>query len=110
LGLVGLASFIAEKKTKEIGIRKVLGASARGLVLMQTREFLGWVLVANVVALPAAYLAAGRWLQGFAYRVNPGVTPALLATAFSLTIAFLSVAYKAVQAARANPIESLRSQ
>ncbi|HUT08476.1 MAG TPA: ABC transporter permease [Candidatus Latescibacteria bacterium] len=110
LGLVGLASFIAEKKTKEIGIRKVLGASARGIVLMQTREFLGWVLVANVVALPAAYLAAGRWLQGFAYRVNPGVTPALLATAFSLMVAFLSVAYKAVQAARANPIDSLRFQ
>jgi putative ABC transport system permease protein len=108
LGLVGLASFIAEKKTKEIGIRKVLGASARGIVLMQTREFLGWVLVANVVALPAAYLAAGRWLQGFAYRVNPGVAPALLATAFSLMVAFISVAYKAVQAARANPIDSLR--
>jgi ABC-type antimicrobial peptide transport system permease subunit len=110
LGLVGLASFIAERKTKEIGIRKVLGASAPGLVLMQTREFLGWVLVANAVALPAAYLAVGRWLQGFAYRVDPGIAPALLAAAFSLTIAFLSVAYKAVQAARANPIESLRFQ
>ncbi|MCX6568628.1 MAG: ABC transporter permease [Candidatus Aminicenantes bacterium] len=110
LGLVGLASFIVEKRTKEIGIRKVLGASARGLVLMQTREFLGWVLVANAVALPAAYLAAGRWLQGFAYRAQPGITPALLAAAFSLMVAFLSVAYKAVQAARANPIDSLRSE
>jgi len=108
LGLVGLASFIAEKRTKEIGIRKVLGASARGLVLMQSREFLAWVLAANVVAVPAAYFAAGRWLQGFAYRVRPGITPALLAVAFSLTIAFLSVAYKALQAARANPIDSLR--
>jgi putative ABC transport system permease protein len=108
LGLVGLASFIAEKRTKETGIRKILGASARGLVLMQTREFLGWVLAANAVALPAAYFAAGRWLQGFAYKVNPGVAPALLAAAFSLMVAFLSVAYKAVQAARANPIDSLR--
>jgi putative ABC transport system permease protein len=108
LGLVGLASFIAEKRTKETGIRKILGASTRGLVLMQAREFLGWVLAANAVALPAAYFAAGRWLQGFAYKVNPGVAPALLAAAFSLTVAFLSVAYKAVQAARANPIDSLR--
>jgi putative ABC transport system permease protein len=108
LGLVGLASFIAEKRTKEIGIRKVLGASARGLVLMQSRDFLAWVLAANAVALPAAYFTAGRWLQGFAYRVDPGVMPALLAVVFSVTVAFLSVAYKAVQAARANPVDSLK--
>jgi putative ABC transport system permease protein len=108
LGLVGLASFIAEKRTKEIGVRKVLGASTRGLVLIQSREFLVWVLVANAVSWPAAYLAAGRWLQGFAYRVRPGIGPAAVAAAFSLVIAFLSVAYKAVRAARANPVESLR--
>jgi ABC-type antimicrobial peptide transport system permease subunit len=108
LGLVGLASFIAEKRTKEIGIRKVLGASARRLVLMQSREFLGWVLAANVLALPAAYVASGKWLQGFAYRIRPGLAPALLAAAFSLLVAFLSVAYKAVRAARANPTDSLR--
>jgi hypothetical protein len=108
LGLVGLASFVAEKRTKEIGIRKVLGASAGGLVLMQSREFLGWVLVANAIALPAAYFAAGRWLRGFAYRVDPGIAPALLAVVFSAAVAFLSVAYKAVQAARANPIDSLK--
>jgi putative ABC transport system permease protein len=108
LGLVGLASFIAERKTKEIGIRKVLGASAHGLVLWQSRGFLGWVLAANVIALPAAYYAADRWLRSFAYRVEPGIGPALLAAAFSLAVAFLSVAYKAVQAARSNPIDSLR--
>jgi putative ABC transport system permease protein len=108
LGLVGLASFIAEKRTKEIGVRKVLGASTRGLILMQSREFLVWVLAANAVAWPAAYFAAGKWLQGFAYRVNPGIGPAALAAAFSLGVAFLSVAYKAVRAARANPVESLR--
>ena len=108
LGLVGLASFIAERRTKEIGIRKVLGASAHGLVLMQSRGFLGWVLAANVIALPAAYLAAGRWLRSFAYRVDPGVGPAVLIAAFSLAVSFLSVAYKAVQAARSNPVDSLR--
>ena len=108
LGLVGLAAFIAEKRTKEIGVRKVLGASARGLVLMQSREFLVWVLAANVLAWPAAYLAAGRWLQGFAYRVRPGIAPAVLAAVFSLLVALLSVAYKAVRAATANPTGSLR--
>jgi len=108
MGLVGLASFIAEKRTKEIGIRKVLGASAGGLILMQSREFLGWVLAANAIALPAAYFAAGRWLQEFAYRVRPGIGPAAIAAAFSLGIAFLSVGYKAVQAAQANPVDSLR--
>ncbi len=108
LGLFGLAAFIAEKRTKEIGIRKVLGASTHGLVLMQSREFLGWVLVANAVAMPAAYLAAGRWLRGFAYRIHPGITPALVAAAFSLLVAFLSVGYKAVRAAQANPVDSLK--
>lgn len=77
--------------------------SAGGLVLMQSREFLGWVLAANATALPAAYVLAGRWLRGFAYRIDPGVMPALLAALFSLT-----VAYKAVQAARANPVDSLK--
>jgi putative ABC transport system permease protein len=108
LGLLGLASFIAERRTKEIGIRKVLGATTTGLVLMQSREFLVWVLAANVIAWPAAYFAAGKWLQGFAYHVRPGIAPALLAAAFSLLIAFLAVAYKAAQAATANPTESLR--
>jgi len=108
LGLVGLAAFIAEKRTKEIGIRKVLGASSRGIVLMQVREFLAWVLAANALALPAAYLAAGSWLQGFAYRVEPGIAPALLAAAFSLIIALLSVSYKAIRAAQANPADALR--
>jgi len=108
LGLAGLASFIAEKRTKEIGIRKVLGASTRGLVIIQAREFAVWVLLANAVAWPAAYYAVGRWLQGFAYRVSPGIEPALIAAVFSLSIAVLSVGYKAVRAALANPVDSLK--
>ena len=108
LGLIGLAAFIAEKRTKEIGIRKVLGASVRGLVLMQSREFLVWVLAANVLAWPAAYYAAGKWLQGFAYHVRPGIVPALLVALFSILFALFSVTYKAIRAAGANPIESLR--
>lgn len=108
LGLVGLAAFIAERRTKEIGIRKVLGASARGLVLIQSREFLVWVLATNVLAWPAAYFAAGKWLQEFAYRLRPGIAPALLAALVVLVVASLSVAYKAVRAATANPTDSLR--
>ncbi len=108
LGLYGLASFMAEKKTKEIGVRKVLGASARSLVLNLTREFAVWVLAANALAWPAAYFAVGRWLRGFAYRMNPGIEPALLAAAFSLIVAILAIGYKAVRAAGANPVESLK--
>ncbi|MBN1940040.1 MAG: ABC transporter permease [Candidatus Aminicenantes bacterium] len=108
LGLVGLAAFVAEKRTKEIGIRKVLGASSHGIVLLQVREFLAWVLGANMIALPLAYFAAGRWLREFAYRVEPGIGPALLATAFSLAIALAAVSYKTIQASRANPADALR--
>ncbi len=108
LGLSGLASFIAEKRTKEIGIRKVLGAPVRELVLIQTREFATWVLLANAVAWPVAYYAVGRWLQGFAYRVSPGIGPAALAVLFSFSVALLSVGYKAVRAALTNPVDSLK--
>ncbi len=108
LGLIGLSSFVAERKTKEIGIRRVLGASVRGLVLLQSREFLLWVLAANAVAAPAAYLAAAQWLRGFAYRVSPGMTPALWTAGFSLAIAFASVAFQAVRAASARPIDALK--
>jgi putative ABC transport system permease protein len=75
---------------------------------MQAREFLAWVLAANAVSLPLAYLAAGRWLRSFAYRVDPGFAPALWATLFSLAVAFLAVSYKAVHASRANPADALR--
>jgi putative ABC transport system permease protein len=108
LGLSGLASFIAEKRTKEIGIRRVLGASRKELVLIQIREFAVWVLLANIVAWPLAYFMTSRWLQGFAYRIHPGVLPAVLAALFSLSVALLSVGYKAIRAAMANPSHSLK--
>jgi len=108
LGLSGLASFIAEKRTKEIGIRKVLGASVRELILILTREFAVWVFMANAIAWPLAYYASNQWLQGFAYRVRLGIEPAVLAALFSISIALLSVAYKAVRAAHTNPVDSLK--
>ena len=110
LGLFGLASFIAEQRTKEIGIRKVLGASSRSLVFGLSREFAVWVLLANIVAWPAAYFVVGRWLQEFAYRVRPGFWPAVIAAAFSLFVALLAVGAKAVGAARTSPAEAIRME
>ena len=77
-------------------------------MILQAREFATWVLLANVVAWPVAYFAVGQWLQGFAYRVSPGIQPAVMAIVFSMSIALLSVGYKAVRAALADPIDSLR--
>jgi putative ABC transport system permease protein len=91
LGLFGLASFTAEKRTKEIGIRKVLGASVSGLVLLVSKEFTKWIILANIVAWPIAYLAMNNWLQNFAYRINIGLWIFLLAGALALVIALLTV-------------------
>ena len=108
LGLFGLASFLAEKRTKEIGIRRVLGARSAGLVWLQSREFAKWILVAGILAVPAAYLAGEQWLRAFAYHVHPGVGLFAGAVFATLAIALLAVGFQSVRAARANPIESLR--
>ncbi len=108
LGLFGLASFVAEQKTKEIGIRKVLGASVASIVLLLSKEFTKLVLVATLVAWPLAYFAMRLWLQDFAYRIDLSVWIFLLAGAIALLIAWLTVSWQAVKAALANPIEALR--
>jgi putative ABC transport system permease protein len=108
LGLFGLASFTAEQRTKEIGIRKALGAKISGIILLLSKEFTKWVLVANIIAWPIAYLAMNRWLQNFAYRINIGIGTFILAALMALVIALLTVGYQAIKAARANPVESLR--
>ncbi|MGB2907321.1 MAG: ABC transporter permease [Candidatus Aminicenantaceae bacterium] len=110
LGLFGLAAYAAEQRTKEIGIRKVMGASASGIVLLLSKEFTLWVLAANLLAWPAAYWAMDRWLQGFAYRIPmlPQIGFFLLAAGLSLLIAWLTVGFQAVKAALSNPIRSLR--
>ncbi len=108
LGLLGLAAFTAERRTKEIGIRQVLGASAAGIVTLLTKDFTRLILVANLIAWPAAYLAMNRWLQDFAYRINLSVWTFVLAGSFALLIALLTVSYQAIKAALANPVESLR--
>jgi ABC-type antimicrobial peptide transport system permease subunit len=108
LGLFGLASFMAEKRTKEIGIRKVLGASLSGIVLLLNTQFTKWVLIANVLSWPIAYYAMSRWLRGFAYRINLDIGVFVLAALMALAIAILTVSYQSVKAAMTNPAESLR--
>ena len=108
LGLYGLSSFIAEQRTKEIGIRKALGASISEIILLLSKEFTKWVLLSNIIAWPLAYLAMNRWLQNFAYRTNIGLGTFVLAGVLALMIALLTVGYQAVKAAGANPVEALR--
>jgi putative ABC transport system permease protein len=108
LGIFGLASFSAEQRTKEIGIRKVLGASVPGLVLLLARNYSRWVVWANLFAWPAAYLAARKWLAGFAYRTPLGAGPFVLAGLLALAIALVSVLVQTVKAAASQPIDSLR--
>jgi putative ABC transport system permease protein len=108
LGLFGLASFSSEQRTKEIGIRKVLGASVSGVLVMLTKDFTKWVLISNVIAWPLAWYAMSKWLQGFAYRVEMSWWVFALAGGLTMLIAFLTVSWQAIRAATANPVEALR--
>jgi putative ABC transport system permease protein len=108
LGLFGLASFTAEQRTKEIGIRKVLGASESGIVILLSREFTKWVGAAMILAWPIAYFVMSRWLQDFAYRTQISVWSFLFSAVASLLISLLTVGFQAIKAARANPVKSLR--
>jgi len=108
LGLLGLAVFITEQKTKEIGIRKVLGAGVSNIIILLSKEFIKWVLIANAIALPAAYFIMNKWLQNFTYRIS--ITPVIfiISALITLLIAVLTVSFRAVKAASANPVDSLK--
>jgi putative ABC transport system permease protein len=108
LGLLGLAMFATEQRTKEMGIRKVLGATAPGLTLLLTKEFVKLVIIANIIAWPVAYFGMQRWLETFAYHVDQGVGDYVAAGALALVIALATVTYHTVKVAFANPVESLR--
>ncbi|MBS1950285.1 MAG: Acidobacterial duplicated orphan permease [Cytophagales bacterium] len=110
LGLYALASFTAEQKTKEIGIRKVMGASATQLVNMLSKEFLILVLIAFIIGIPASYYFMNRWLESFAYRTEIGVGVFALAGLLSLVVAWLTVSIESFKAAHADPVKSLRSE
>jgi len=108
LGLFGLATYTAEQKAREIGIRKVLGASTRRLVRLLTMEFVKLVLVAGLVSWPIAYFVMRSWLQGFAYRAPIGPGTFVLATIMAVVIALLTVGFQAIRAASANPVDAIR--
>lgn len=110
LGLLGLAAFMCGQRAKEIGIRRVLGASAPGIVFLISKEFIRWVCISNLIAWPIAYYVMNKWLQNFAYRTHPGIAIFLLAMFLALAIAFLTIITQSIRTARANPANMLRHE
>jgi putative ABC transport system permease protein len=108
LGLLGLTSYSIVRRTKEIGIRKVLGASVLSIMFLLTREFIKWVIIANIIAWPVARFVMDRWLENFAYRVTFGIWIFFLAGFIALAMAIINVSYQTVRASLANPADSLR--
>jgi putative ABC transport system permease protein len=110
LGLFGLASFSAEQRTKEVGIRKVLGASVPSVMLLLSREFTQYVAVAFVVGAPVAYFAMQAWLNTFEYRIAFGFGTLIVVGIVALVIALVTVSWQTIRAASANPVESLHHE
>ncbi len=110
LGLFGLASHAAEKRIKEVGIRKAMGASIQNIVSLLSRDFVKLVLIANLIAWPVAWFTLALWLQGFAYRINMNGWIFLLVGMAALLIALITVSFQAIRAALANPVKSLRTE
>jgi len=110
LGLLGLVAYAAEQRTKEIGIRKVLGASITNIVTMMSRDFLKLVLIASIIAFPLAWYAMHKWLQDFAYRISISAWIFVGAGLIAILIAFITIGFQAIKAAVANPVKSLRTE
>jgi len=108
LGLFGLAAYTAEQRTKEIGIRKVLGSSVMQIIILLSKEFVKWVLISNIIAWPVAYLIMDKWLDEFAYRINIGISAFIITGFAALIIAILTISYQAVKAALSDPVKSLK--
>ena len=110
LGLYGLISFMANQKTKEIGVRKVLGASVQQILGIFSKELILLIIVAFALAAPVAYYFMNAWLQAFEYSIDIGVWVFLVAIAFTLIVGGFTTGFRSVKAARANPVDSLRAE
>ncbi|GJM35668.1 MAG: ABC transporter permease [Saprospiraceae bacterium] len=110
LGLFGLASYATEQRTKEIGIRKVLGASVENIVLLMSKDFLKLVIIGVVLAIPIGWWGVSKWLENFAFRAEIGWWTFTIAGILAVTIAFITISLQSVRAARTNPVKSLRSE
>jgi putative ABC transport system permease protein len=110
LGLFGLATYMAEQRTKEIGVRKVLGATVNNIVMMLSRDFLILIMLASVLAFPVAWWAMYKWLQDFQYRINVGWWIFIVSGLMAMLVALLTISFQAIKAAIANPVKSLRNE
>lgn len=110
LGLFSLATFTAEQRVNEIGIRKALGATVQNVATMLSMQFVRYVIVAFVIAIYPTYYMANQWLSGFAYRIELGPEPFVLAGAFAIVVAIITVSYQAIKAAVADPAKILRAE
>src|SRR5688500_16466098 len=110
LGLFGLATYSAAQRTKEIGVRKVLGATVFNLSSLLSKDFLKLVLIANLIAFPVAWWAIDKWLQQYAYHIEVQWWVFLVAGIIAITIALITICYQAIKAALANPVKSLRTE
>ena len=110
LGLFGLAAYTAERRTKEIGVRKVLGASVQGLITLLSKDFIRLVLISAFIAFPIAWWSMNKWLEDFAYRISMQWWIFFISAMLAVIIAFLTVSMQAFKAATANPVNSLRAE
>ena len=110
LGLFGLAAFTAEIRTKEIGVRRVLGATITEIVMLLSKDFLKLVLLSSAIAFPVSWWAMYNWLQNYPYRISIGIGVFVFAGVAAILIALLTISFQAIRAATANPVKSLRSE
>ncbi len=110
LGLYGLVSFMAVQRTKEVGIRKVLGASVRNIIYLLSKEFTVLIIIAFIISVPIAWYIMHQWLQNYTYRIPLSASIFILAIISSIVIAWVTVAHRAIKAALANPVKSLRTE
>ena len=110
LGLFGLATFMANQKTKEIGVRKVLGASVQSIVILFSKEYVKLIFIGFALASPAAFYVMNQWLSDFAYKITIGPSIFLIGLMLTFLIAIITVGYRSLRAATVNPVDSLRSE